>query len=127
MTNNIIYNTLGTEIYSWRDWRAPAPKAGMAKSIGEADKNIFYDKRKRYLIGFGLGRPISVGAVEITLDDWRKTYGLDRASVVGDPGFVDAARHDYTVKAGSPALALGFTNIDQSTIGLLPNFPFKTD
>jgi len=41
--------------------------------------------------------------------------GLDRESLVADPQFVDAARHDYRLAATSPALALGFEPIALST------------
>ena len=63
----------------------------------------------------------------ITLDQWRAQYGLDKDSVSADPLFVDPVKRDYTVTSGSPALALRFVNIDQSKIGLLPNFPFNRD
>ncbi|MBI2854061.1 MAG: hypothetical protein HYX87_03960 [Chloroflexi bacterium] len=62
-----------------------------------------------------------------TLDEWRKTYGFDRNSLVGDPLFVDPANRNYSLRPGSPALLLGFVNIDQARIGLLPDFPFDRD
>lgn len=33
------------------------------------------------------------------------------------PQFVDAPRHDYRLKSTSPALKLGFEQIDLSTVG----------
>jgi hypothetical protein len=44
--------------------------------------------------------------------------GLDRHSRIADPRFVDAASHDFRVKADSPALAVGFQPFDVSTVGL---------
>eukprot|EP01048_Picozoa_sp_COSAG05_P035986 COSAG05_NODE_15950_length_357_cov_0.794574_1_plen_101_part_00 len=59
-----------------------------------------------------------------TLAEWQargvhdgKLGGQDKHSVVADPQFVDGARHDYTLKAGSPALGLGFKQIDISKVG----------
>jgi hypothetical protein len=43
--------------------------------------------------------------------------GFDKESLVADPQFVDAAKHDYRLAPTSPALALGFEPIDLSTVG----------
>ena len=56
--------------------------------------------------------------------EWQK-LGFDKHSVLADPMFVDPANGDYRVKAGSPALKLGFKNFDVSAAGLLPDFPKK--
>jgi len=50
------------------------------------------------------------------LDYW-KGLGFDQESLIADPQFVDPRRHDYRLKPGSPALALGFEPIDLSTVG----------
>ena len=47
---------------------------------------------------------------------WRG-LGFDKESVVADPQFVAAARHDYRLADTSPALSLGFEPIDLSTVG----------
>ena len=59
-----------------------------------------------------------------TLAEWQargvhdgKLGGQDKRSVVADPQFTNAAQHDYSLKAGSPALNLGFKQIDISTVG----------
>lgn len=44
--------------------------------------------------------------------------GNDAGSVVADPLFADPARGDFTLRPGSPALALGFQPIDLSQTGL---------
>jgi parallel beta-helix repeat protein len=49
-----------------------------------------------------------------------QAFGFDRESVVADPQFVDAARHDYRLRPTSPALRLGFEPIDLSTVGPRP-------
>jgi hypothetical protein len=86
--------------------------------LSEADHNLFYHPGGSYRVRFQFPTP------NLTLDDWRATYGFDRNSIVADPLFRDAAAHDYTLLSNSPALALGFVNIDTSQIGLQPDFPF---
>ncbi len=44
--------------------------------------------------------------------------GCDANSLVGDPLFTDAAKGDYTVKAGSPALKVGFVNFPMDQFGV---------
>ena len=44
--------------------------------------------------------------------------GCDAHSLVGDPQFVNPAAGDYTVKEGSPALALGFKNFPMDQFGV---------
>lgn len=44
--------------------------------------------------------------------------GTDRHSRAGDPMFVNAAKGDYTVMPGSPALALGFKNFPMDEFGV---------
>ncbi len=65
-----------------------------------------------------------------TLAQW-KTAGLDVHSVSGDPQFTDvnktwtayAPKGDYTVKAGSPALAIGFKNFPMDSFGVVAPVP----
>lgn len=47
---------------------------------------------------------------------------FDINSVTADPMFVDAANHDYTVQPSSPALNLGFVNINQTDIGVKSDY-----
>jgi hypothetical protein len=44
--------------------------------------------------------------------------GCDTNSLVGDPMFVNAARGDFRVKPGSPALKLGFVNFPMDDFGV---------
>lgn len=44
--------------------------------------------------------------------------GCDAHSLVGDPMFIDPAKGDYRVKAGSPALQLGFKNFPMDQFGV---------
>jgi hypothetical protein len=43
--------------------------------------------------------------------------GLDVHSVVADPLFTDPAKEDFRLRADSPALKLGFQQMDASRIG----------
>jgi parallel beta-helix repeat protein len=53
------------------------------------------------------------------LDGWEswQARGMDRNSLVANPGFVDPARDDYRLAPGSPALKLGFEPIPVDRIG----------
>ncbi|HVU32197.1 MAG TPA: right-handed parallel beta-helix repeat-containing protein [Opitutaceae bacterium] len=57
-------------------------------------------------------------AAEALVEGMRKTWGADRASVVADPRFRDAAHGDFRFADGSPALALGIQSIDLAGVGL---------
>ncbi len=67
------------------------------------------------LIDSGAGGEISAK------ETWEKLR-LDQHSVTADPQFVNPGRGDYTVKAGSPALALGFKNFPMDQFGK-PGYP----
>jgi len=61
---------------------------------------------------------------KVTFDEWRP-MGFDTHSKCANPLFVDRASHDYRLKPDSPALGLGFQQIDTSQIGLKEDFPYK--
>jgi len=56
------------------------------------------------------------------LTDYR-ARGIDSASIVGDPLFVDIKKGDFRLKKGSPAYQIGFKDIDVAQIGLTDEFP----
>ena len=58
---------------------------------------------------------------EIPPRETGKLGGQDKHSVVADPQFTDAAKHDYTLQPGSPALKLGFQQIEISKVGPRPD------
>ena len=64
-----------------------------------------------------------VGGVSVReiamLDEWAswQALGMDRHSMVADPGFVDPDHADYRLKPDSPAFALGFKPIPVEKIG----------
>jgi hypothetical protein len=77
---------------------------------------VYFNPRGRYSFGNIRGKD--------TLDNWR-SMGHDANSKFADPLFVDRENHDYRLKPDSPALALGFQQIDTSEIGLKKDFPYK--
>jgi len=94
---NIVYFTEGTLLAgAWGD-------DGFTM-----DYNLYLDAR---------GTPIDfLGA---TLDQWQNR-GNDAHSLIADPLFVDAAKHDFRLKPKSPAFKLGFKQIDLSHVGPRP-------
>ena len=52
-------------------------------------------------------------------DEWRK-LGYDRHSIVADPLCENIEDRNFTIRADSPALALGFEPIDTSDVGIRP-------
>ncbi|MGD0091587.1 MAG: right-handed parallel beta-helix repeat-containing protein [Planctomycetota bacterium] len=52
-----------------------------------------------------------------TLDDWQKA-GHEAGTIISDPLFENAEKHDFRLKDGSPALKLGFQPFDPSKAGV---------
>jgi parallel beta-helix repeat protein len=69
------------------------------------DRNLYWDQR---------GEPVTFA--NRTLEEWRQ-QGHDAASVIGDPLFVNPDNYDFRLRPDSPALRLGFRNIDMQTVG----------
>lgn len=55
-----------------------------------------------------------------TLAEWTSLTGNDVHSLIADPLFVDAPGGDFSLQPTSPAWALGWTPIDLSSVGPLP-------
>ncbi|HEY3327629.1 MAG TPA: right-handed parallel beta-helix repeat-containing protein, partial [Novimethylophilus sp.] len=51
-----------------------------------------------------------------TFDEW-KAGGQDKTSQIADPQFVNASNFDFRLKPTSPALKLGFRQIDMTKVG----------
>ena len=73
------------------------------------DYNLYWDLNNI------LGEDMDFGG--LSFQAWQAT-GQDQHSLVGDPLFVDAEKHDYRLRDGSPALALGFVPPDLGSVGL---------
>jgi len=82
------------------------------ETFRKVDNNVYYNPDGTYSFR------------QVTLDRWRRME-LDTHTKFADPLFVDRENHDYRLKPASPALTLGFQNIDTSRIGLKEDFPYK--
>jgi parallel beta-helix repeat protein len=78
-----------------------------------ADSNLYWDER------WGSGARARAGSIDFdggALGQWQRR-GHDKKSVLKDPLFVDPGRGDFRLAASSPARALGFQDIDVSSVG----------
>lgn len=130
-TNNILVDALAT----FHQWVLPDMQKTVAHNIiinkspyycrsrdfrpntGTVDYNLFWNR----------GAPVNFqidtrGDKALTTQPRWEQYKLDEHSVTADPQFVAPEKGDYTVKAGSPALALGFKNIPMDQFGK-PGYP----
>jgi len=84
-----------------------------------SDLNLFWDLSGSEVVhGNGVhgksGRENLTRA--FTIDDWKK-LGMDIHSIVADPQFRDVLKFDFRLGKKSPAIALGFKDIDMSDVG----------
>jgi hypothetical protein len=102
---NIVYCTeMGGHLFS---------VSGERSLPVESDYNVIYSA-----IGCVLNDPVIVGLEGVqSLSEWRER-GLDVHTIAADPLFVDLENDDYTLRADSPALKVGFVPIDFSQVGL---------
>ena len=85
-------------------------------NTGIIDYNLFWNHGKPVAL------QIDSGDGEISAAPTWAEYKLDEHSVTADPQFVAPSRGDYSVKAGSPALTLGFKNFPMDQFGK-PGYP----
>ena len=83
-----------------------------AETFQRVDNNVYYNPNGKYSFQ------------QVALDKWRRMK-LDAHTQFTDPLFVDRENHDYRLEPDSPALALGFQQINTSEIGLKEDFPYK--
>ena len=67
--------------------------------------NLYYDARRK-----------DIRFVDNSFAEW-KASGQDEGSLIADPLFVDAGKFDFRLRAESPALQMGFHQIDLTTVG----------
>jgi hypothetical protein len=87
--------------------------------LSAMDQNLYWNPQDHYEMKG------SMAGGDITLDDWMAQSGYDKASLIADPLFVDAARGDYRLAANSPAWKLGFEKIEMEQIGLRTGNPMR--
>ncbi|NLO74610.1 MAG: hypothetical protein GX100_10970 [candidate division WS1 bacterium] len=98
------YRCEGNLVY----WRTGAAISGCAYAglrQVDFDRNLYWQAE---------GRPGDFAGG--TWEDWQ-ARGLDVNGVIADPLFTDPEHGDFSLRADSPALALGFRPIDMTTIG----------
>ena len=100
-TNNIVYFDSGNLLGS--NW---------SNDNYRMDRNVYFDTRNK-------NHPERVKFANASFEDWKKR-GHDVNSLVADPQFVAPEKDDFQLKDGSPALQLGFKQIDLSKIGVRP-------
>ena len=108
--HNIFYESLNAIKYYNISYRA---SEGISKPEDcDADTNIFYCAQ-------------NVEQAEKFVESKRKD-GIEKNSIIADPLFEDVANANFKLKPESPALKLGFKQIDMSKIGLkMDEFPKK--
>jgi hypothetical protein len=77
----------------------------------QVDNNVYHNPKGRYSFS------------RMSLNDWRRME-FDAHTEFTDPLFVNRENHDYHLKPKSPALVMGFQEIDTSQIGLKKDFPY---
>jgi len=95
---NIIYFTQGELFHE---------DGGREDFQSKWDHNLFWRTDDEELTFYGL-----------SLEEWQ-AKGVDQHSLVADPMFVDPENYDFRLEPGSPALKLGFQQIDVSGNGLI--------
>jgi hypothetical protein len=131
ISNNILIGALAT----FHQWVMPDMQKIVTQNI-IVNKSPYYCRTKDFkpnsgLIDYNLfwnnGDPVTLqideghGHEASATATWAQ-YNLDQHSVTADPQFMDPAKGDYTVKDGSPALALGFKNFPMNQFGK-PGYP----
>ena len=114
LTRNIVFSSHSTAALFAAEQSRNPPVSQWA--LSHFDRNVYW-------------RPNATGDARLfpdnqNLTEWQSAGvrgghlgGQDKGSVVADPLFKDATTHDYALADLSPALTLGFIQINQSLIG----------
>ena len=109
---NIFYfETRDGDVYGFINWNDTR--------VAVSDHNLFWKP--------GGELTVSGGPADGSLENWLGLFDgkFDGNSLIADPMFADPKNRDYHLKEGSPALQLGFKDIDVSDIGLKEDFPTR--
>src|SRR5690606_2578385 len=118
---------LGKEVLKFVPWALTGTAGRGAPNdmprIAVSDYNLFHSANKPN------GPVFTSNSSSITLTEWRGAgyNNNDSHSLVSsnNPQFANAAIHDYSLSAGSPAYTIGFEDIDASKIGLTSSFEYE--
>jgi len=102
---NIVYMTQGVLFIPWAE-NTLRQRIDAGEPLGEWDYNCYWRT----------GQP-DLRFFRHPFDEWQ-AMGLDKHSVVADPRFVNAEEYDFRLQPDSPALRLGFRQIDTGRAGL---------
>jgi len=94
LENNIVYFDQGDLL-----------GANWADGTFMTRQNLYYDTRGK-----------NIHFTDKSFAEW-KASGQDEGSRIADPLFVDAGRSDFRLQPQSPALQMGFHQIDMTTVG----------
>jgi parallel beta-helix repeat protein len=107
-SGNSTGQTLERNLFYWTNPDARLFATGsLSQDVIRIDNNLYC----------AAGGDITLGNGE-TFAKWQER-GFDAHSVIEDPRFANPQADDYSLRADSPALKLGFEPIDTSQIGLL--------
>lgn len=98
--------------------RSPSPQE-IAKNphvYSHSDRNVFWAPLGAVRLSTGQRDILSTNDIVLSFKEWQAT-GADQSSICADPLFVDAEHGDFSLLPESPALKLGFTPVDASTVG----------
>ncbi len=104
--NNIVYLTQGQLLVPYGE-RSLNQRLAAKESPGHWDYNLYWDTQEADRLQF----------YHRSFAQWQ-ALGLDPHSRIADPEFADPAKHDFRLKPGSPAFALGFRQFDTRQAGL---------
>jgi hypothetical protein len=104
--HNIVYLTQGQLLIPYGE-RSLNERLAAKESLGDWDDNIYWHT----------AGPDALRFFRRSFSEWQ-AIGLDSHSRIADPQFVDAAKHNFRLKQGSPAFGLGFREFDISRAGL---------
>lgn len=104
--HNIVYLTQG-DLFIPHGEHSLRQRLAAKETTGPWDENLYWDTRGAEALRFYCR----------SFSEWQ-SLGLDQHSRLVDPQFVNAAGHNFHLKADSPAFAVGFQPFDVSTAGL---------
>ena len=75
-----------------------------------SNRNVLFDKN-------GEAYVLDIGGRKYTLKEAQDIFAIEENTVVADPCFSDYENNDFTLKENSPALKMGFKQIDIKDVG----------